>query len=442
MHPVSDFLRSRQGNAATEFALLANLLIVMGFGTYDVANAIVTISRVTNAAKSVAEIATTLAVQPDNQTNVLTYEQTLSSASSVYGFLPDLRSSNPPNFGVVLSSIAMTKVTPGGPQALPNCPANECEYNAHVAWSMVLEGNTGAPRPCDNSNPLYPLAIQAVLDSADPTPATLPSSLFQNKPSLVADVTYSFRPLFFIGIQSAFTMARSSFFNTRAGGPNDWVGLYGDLQPKPDGSPQQALCPGYPAPASAPLAAAVYGSGSGSGSGSGPGNGGGSGGANGISSGDAVGGAGASGTGMTGGSGGGGSLGAGGGLILPPNGDSTGTSGTPVNGPLPSGASLSAAGGSGTSGGTSSGGSTAPPSGSFQGALTPGSNGGATGTGGAVGGTIGTPILLPPNAGEASPVVVGSGTPETSGPASSAGSSGGGMILPPTNTPLDPSSAN
>jgi Flp pilus assembly protein TadG len=220
------FPSCRRALAAIEFALIAPVLVLMAFGSYDIVQGFITYTRVNYAAQAIGQIATSMAVAGTNL-NQLNDTQALAATSAVYALLPALNSANPPAFSVVLSSIAMTPTVSG-------CTSN-CTYTAHVAWSSVFQGS-GTARPCDTTQGVS--VITSVPDTASPSPTTLPVDAYSSSPLLVADVTYTFQPVFLIAIQTSITMTSSAYFSPRTGGPANWV-QFTDTTPA-------IQCPGYP----------------------------------------------------------------------------------------------------------------------------------------------------------------------------------------------------
>jgi Flp pilus assembly protein TadG len=220
--------RSRAGIATLEFALIAPLLLTMMAGLYDVAMAFIAWQRVTMAAQAIDEIATSLAATATN-TNTLNASQATLASSAIYAYLPALSMPSPPAFGVTLTSVVMTPTDQG-------CGTN-CTYTAHVAWSGVFQG-AGLLRPCDSVPGIS--ALTATGDDLDPSPATLPVDTYTASPLLVADVTYTFTPLFFTFATGALTLTRTAFFSTRTGRVSDWIHYV-----EPTGA--SLRCPGYPA---------------------------------------------------------------------------------------------------------------------------------------------------------------------------------------------------
>ncbi len=222
--------------AALEFALIAPVLLLTTFAAFDIVQGLIALNRLTNVATAVSELGTEMAATP-TYTNTLSRAQANAATSAIYALMPELSGASPPVFGVVLSSIAMTK-------NVAACRSN-CTYSPHVAWSAALQGTNGTVRPCDVTLGVPVLVF--VPDTQDPSPGTLPVSVQGVQPVLVADVSYMFQPLFssfsFPPLVSGFsmptlTMTRSVYFALRNTDPAQWL-QYSDI-PVPE-----FRCPGY-----------------------------------------------------------------------------------------------------------------------------------------------------------------------------------------------------
>ena len=223
--------RSRRGVAGLEFAMLAPLLISIIAGLYDLTTAYIAWERLNLCVQSVDQIATSQAARA-TATNTLTFAQATTAASSIYAYLPDTLTAAAPPFGVTISSVVMTPTVAG-------CITN-CTYSAHVAWSGIYQGTAGSRRPCDVAAGSS-VIIQAA-DTAAPTPTTLPSDVYSSAPLLVADITYTFKPLFYNFIGS-FTMRQSAYFASRTALTSNWIQY---VYSAPDST---TICAGYPSAA-------------------------------------------------------------------------------------------------------------------------------------------------------------------------------------------------
>jgi Flp pilus assembly protein TadG len=223
-------LRSREGVAALEFALIAPVMLAMLAGLYDLTTAFMAWRRVTAAALAIGKIATGEAASTSADTNTLSSTQTLAAASAVYPYLPSLLQPSPPAFGVTISSIVMTPTVAG-------CTTS-CTYTPHVAWSGVFAG-TGQVRPCDAVQGTS--VISSASDTASPSSTTLPVHIYSAAPLLVVDVNYTFEPLFFQFVTST-VMRQSAYLSPRTGTTSAWT----KYSPAGAGD-TTGLCAGYPA---------------------------------------------------------------------------------------------------------------------------------------------------------------------------------------------------
>jgi Flp pilus assembly protein TadG len=228
------FRRSRSGLAAVEFALIVPILVMMCAGLYDLTTAFLASQRLNMAALSIAQIATYQAAntsQPNQ--NILTLPQITAATSAVYVYLPDTMQASSSAFGVVLTSVVVTKKT-------ASC-TSACVYVSNVAWTGRYQGGAGPGRSCGTN------AMAWVANTTPPSASTLPTSLQQPQPILVVDVYYTFRPIFYQFLTGDFVMMRSAHFSPRTGTTANWVQYY------PTGSSDPTVeCSGYPTSAQSP----------------------------------------------------------------------------------------------------------------------------------------------------------------------------------------------
>ncbi len=185
--------------AGLEFALLAPVLLVVFLGIIDISGALLTARRIGSAAAAVAEIASTEAAQVQTL-NKVTDSQIWAATTAPFAWFPEWTAAAAKNtFAVTLSYVLLTATPAGCTQA--------CTYTANVAWSMANELGSPQLRACG------PLTIVANNNPASYT--TLPSGDLGPTSLLVADVSYTFKPVFFGFLIGDIPMMQSAFISPR-----------------------------------------------------------------------------------------------------------------------------------------------------------------------------------------------------------------------------------
>jgi Flp pilus assembly protein TadG len=205
LRPLGGFATARQGIAAVEFALVGMLLAVLLIGLYDLTNAYILWRRLTQAAQSISEITTKVAVQPDG-TNKLTYSQAATAASAIYPLVPSTQTMPKSAYGVAMTVVTF-KATP------PGCTTN-CSYTGSPVWSATLEGS----QPGRSCGILTPVA-----DGQAPSTTTLPADAFQATSILVVDVSATYVPTFLAFITGPLKLTRSAYLPPRSGTITDFI---------------------------------------------------------------------------------------------------------------------------------------------------------------------------------------------------------------------------
>jgi Flp pilus assembly protein TadG len=238
-HPGASRLarQDRRGVAALEFAMVAPIFVIMIWGVYDVARALIAWEQTYHAAEAVAQAAEKFSVT--NRTNAgtgapisaLTSNQMQDAMSTIYAEMPFLGLGNGTgafkgSFSVTLSGVVYT----------PTCPASAtgvCQPQvAAVAWSSYL--NTAAAqvlrppttplasvqRQCTGSS----MAAAFPNDSTQLTvllnPNLISGTSINLIPQVVADVRYVFQPTFPL-INRTFTFWASATFPAPLGGDDN-----------------------------------------------------------------------------------------------------------------------------------------------------------------------------------------------------------------------------
>jgi Flp pilus assembly protein TadG len=206
-----------------EFAVISPVMMSIVIGAMDTTQAIVMQRRTIEVAQQVGEIATLLAVQP-NQTTSLTPAQAQQAESVIFAILPQLRSAvGNPTFAVTVSDVVFSGTSPN--------------YTANMAWSVPLSYGLDVYRPCGVVNQTTPTGTQRGSNTGDHW-TTVPTSGMTSSLSsvLVVDVRVQFTPFFLNLITGSFTIYETAYFNQRS-----IVSSYITY----DTSADPNVCPGY-----------------------------------------------------------------------------------------------------------------------------------------------------------------------------------------------------
>jgi len=206
--------------AALEFAILAPVMALLLLGVYNLARLAIIWEQVWSASRSIAESATTLALQTDGS-SVLNMQEVNLSLSEVFAQIPWVAAGiangpyrgtgqNTPNtITAVLSSVNYL------PE--PGCKASGCPYQQTVEWSMsyVPKGFSGfvgsAFRPCIQSaagTPIPSTIVNSATYSGDP--------IYVSDPFVIADVSVVVTPYFFNFIVGNVTLSATSYLPVRS----------------------------------------------------------------------------------------------------------------------------------------------------------------------------------------------------------------------------------
>lgn len=255
--------RDDRGVVLIEFALIFPILLTMLLGMFDVTNLLIMQRRVSLAAAQIAEIATTLAIQP-NTTNVLDYDEVYNAATVIFAYFPGWQTNNQQTFSVAVSAFV------SGPP--PNCQGNGCNSTvASVAWSVAGSQNqpyaswsgfnfdAAQERPCQPPLTAAPPS-QTPNRPGSNTPAssmgnytqiyTVPAGVLSVPSVIVADVSAVFTPLFLKFITGPVLITRSYFLPPRAGNSSQYVPYVSNSSTSPSqmnssNAQPVELCSGY-----------------------------------------------------------------------------------------------------------------------------------------------------------------------------------------------------
>ena len=196
---MTTLCKARAGVAGLEFALISPVLLTLFLGTIDISNALLTARRMGIAANSIAAIATTSSAQT-RALNILTDVQAWQATTAAFVFFPGWTAAiAKQTFAITLSAVTFT-ATPEG------CTQN-CSYAAKVKWSFANNLGTATLRACG------PLAT--VPNNNLASYLTLPVGNLGQTSLLVADISYTFQPMFFGFITGNIPMMQSAYLSPR-----------------------------------------------------------------------------------------------------------------------------------------------------------------------------------------------------------------------------------
>ena len=224
--------------AALEFGIIAPVMAVLVLAVFDISKAAILWEQVWRASRTIAESATTLAIQPDGSSS-LTGEQADQALSAVLVEIPWLRlgiATSLPANGAPVASAVLTSVN-YVPQ--PNCTSG-CKYVANVEWSKayayphfgvgsavlrpcsvttIVNGKTETTNNLVQRAPGLPFSLNAI-STADV--ASLPSDNINGitisvpDSFLMADVHLTFTPYYFAFITGPVTFTATSYLPVRS----------------------------------------------------------------------------------------------------------------------------------------------------------------------------------------------------------------------------------
>jgi len=233
---------ARDGVAALEFAMVAPILLVMIWGVYDVARALIAWEEVCRAAEAIAQAAEKLSVT--GRTNVttggpitaLTSDKMQQAMTSIFAEMPFVGLANHSgtfqgSFSVTLSGVAYAT-----PLDIYGQPANNLgvyvPQTAAIMWSAYL--NTAAAqvlrppttpqaqvrRQCAAPSMRSSFPNDSTQLTVVPNPNLISGTSINLIPQVVADVQYVFKPTFPL-INKTFTFWASATFPAPLGGDDN-----------------------------------------------------------------------------------------------------------------------------------------------------------------------------------------------------------------------------
>jgi Flp pilus assembly protein TadG len=179
-------------------ALVLPFLVLLFLGTIEISRFFLIAKRVSNVSASIAQMLST-------STTMRPKEQLYFLASSIYTIPtiePDTLSAGGSVWGSHNVSMASVEFVPRN----ANCQTSDCNFDAMVRYTYSVDA--GQMRPCGRST--------KVADGVALNRNTLPASLYGPGSVVVADVSYSYKPLFGSRFLGEIRLFKTSFMAPRS----------------------------------------------------------------------------------------------------------------------------------------------------------------------------------------------------------------------------------
>ena len=192
------FARARSAIAALEFAIILPVLVVFMLGGAETARFIYISRSMTNLAYSLATRIAERTTAYNFNDVVFDYYSTVVTTPFLLGDAASRGTQWNYDVALTTSSVIFTPVP-------ATCTSN-CTYKAKVAWSV--NSPIAGQRSCT-------VAPTSQADSITTTLSTLPQDIYASGSVIVADVSYSYTPIFGSRVIPAVTIRRSYFMQPR-----------------------------------------------------------------------------------------------------------------------------------------------------------------------------------------------------------------------------------
>jgi len=189
------FTRERRGIAATETALLLPIIIILALIGFDLARYAIYSRKIQFAAATAGELAAR------NSTGQITESDMEAFYYAQLLMFPEAMKDAAARGSSVLVTLSSSLSGVTFVKTSASCTTN-CTYKPYVAWTG------GVGRPCGT-------ALQSASNTAEPTPTTLPAASFGPNFLVVADLVFTYRPIFTSSIVGSVRIARSYYVSPR-----------------------------------------------------------------------------------------------------------------------------------------------------------------------------------------------------------------------------------
>jgi Flp pilus assembly protein TadG len=204
--------------AALEFGLIAPVVIYTLLAATDATNALIVARHLTNAADTVAELASQQ-TSGGLITGTMTDAEVTTDFNSIITTLPDILSDASirkvnwqSDIQAIVSSVTFSS-KPGQSCAPPTAAGGNATCNVTVNWSVGFSST----RQCGLNTMTYGGASSSKggSDVVNPTLLTIPPTLFSPGTIIVVDLIYAFNPSFTAWITGPLTFERAAYLPPR-----------------------------------------------------------------------------------------------------------------------------------------------------------------------------------------------------------------------------------
>ena len=193
---VREFIRSRAGISAIEFAIGSPVFILLLLFGVDTARYVVATEKIVNVASTIGQMIS------QNTTGTVNYIDLQFYRDSAMVIFPQVLADAKQQNIAWYNDISITMSSVNFVSSPSGC-TTACTYTPQVVWS----GGT-SPRSCT-------LPITSASDTAIPSATTLPSDVYGPGSLIVVDVSFTFRPTIAPTFMQSMKVVRSFYLAPR-----------------------------------------------------------------------------------------------------------------------------------------------------------------------------------------------------------------------------------
>ena len=204
---LADFARDCKAVAALEFALVATFLFTLMVGGVELSNRIAAYRGINQAAYSIAQI---ISEEPNPPGTANYQDLQMAHDSALLVFPQALQTADAQ--GTTWSKTASITISEAViTQTKPSCKS-KCALQARIAWSWG-----------DNKRPCVTPMTPGASDAGPFTTTTLPPDAFSVGAAVIADVSYTYTPVFLTNLFGPVTFAKTIVLQPRNVPPTSYI---------------------------------------------------------------------------------------------------------------------------------------------------------------------------------------------------------------------------